>query len=162
MRVIIWWTCLPQLFPAAAGNNGISKGGLKPEVVLSPGVQPQASTDAPQTTDLVPQTYTGLLPPHYEASAERRPSNFSYQNDHETVEDPIEVIDLGSSSMQHDRSKSDQGLPRTLDVAKVSEVCGWTGQCLFCLLYHAWNATLQHTNNIVRHLFSLFLLLFSC
>lgn len=109
--------------------DDISNGVLKPEVVPNPSIRPQASTEAPQTTDLVPQNNTGLLVPHYDydAAVERTPSNFSYQNDRATFDDPIEVTNFGSSSMNHDGRKSKQSLPRTLDVAKISEVSGRNG-----------------------------------
>lgn len=101
-----------------------SNGVLNPEVVPCSSIGPHASTDATQTTDLVPQNSDGLLIPRIEAGVERRPSNVSYQNDCTTFDDPMEVTNFGSSSISHDGRTSKQGLPRTLDVAKFSEVGG--------------------------------------
>lgn len=101
-----------------------SNGIFKPEVVSSSSTWPRDSKGASQTTDLVPQNRTGLLIPHYEAAAERRPPNFSYQDDPATLNDPIEIINRGSSSMSDGVSESNQGLPRALDVASLPEVGG--------------------------------------
>ncbi|KAG0602229.1 hypothetical protein M758_10G000100 [Ceratodon purpureus] len=115
----------PKSVLATASKSVVSdtsNGIFNPEVVSSSSSQPQGSEVFPQTTDLVPQSRTGLLIPHYEAAVERRPQNRPYQNDSSTSDDPIKVTDPDSSSISHGEGKNTRVVPRKPEWTRFSEV----------------------------------------
>lgn len=99
-----------------------SNGVIKPKVDPNSRIGREGVTDEPQTTNLVPQQRPSLFTPQHKAIVEKRSLNFIDDNDRATVDDATQITNPGPSCMTYDEKKSKQGLPRTLDTVRLSEV----------------------------------------